>query len=92
MSDFDYFIALDGNGLNGFEGYGGVARLRHETRGDRWDVDVRFFDGFAGGHATQIAPGGKIGFLGNLSQTLIFYDRYFFAGTNSHHVILDDIF
>ena len=28
---FDYFIALDGHGLNGFEGYAGVARMRHEA-------------------------------------------------------------
>jgi hypothetical protein len=74
VSRFDYFIALDGHGLNGFEGYGGVGRLRHTPEGDRWDVDVRFFEGFAGGHATQISPSGKIGYLGNLSQTLLFYD------------------
>lgn len=79
MSGFDYFIALDGHGLNGFEGYAGVARLRHrgcaaDDPGARWDVDVRFFDGLAGGHATQLNPSGTVGFLGNLSQTLLFYD------------------
>lgn len=71
---FDYFIALDGHGLNGFEGFAGVARMRCAPDADRYDVDVKFFDGIAGGHATQINPQGTIGFLGNLSQNLLFYD------------------
>lgn len=71
---FDFFVALDGNGLNGFEGFGGVARLRCDPDRDRYDVEVRFFDGVAGAHATQIDPSGELGFLGNLSQTLLFYD------------------
>ncbi|MBW2461672.1 MAG: hypothetical protein JRH11_08495, partial [Deltaproteobacteria bacterium] len=74
MSAFDYVIALDGHGLNGFEGYGGVARLRHEPEDGRWRVKVKFFEGLAGGHATQINPSGTVGYLGNLSQTLLFYD------------------
>lgn len=71
---FDVFIALDGNGLNGFEGFGGVARLRCEPSSDYYDVDVKFFGGTAGGHATQINREGTVGFLGNLSQNLLFYD------------------
>ena len=71
---FDYFIALDGNGLNGFEGFAGVARLRCDPAANRWDVDVKYFDGLAGGHALQIAPDGKLGFLGNLSQTILLFD------------------
>ena len=74
MSTFDLFIALDGNGLNGFEGLGGIARLRCAPDEDRWDIEVRYFDGVAGGHATQINPQGTVGFLGNLSQTLLFFD------------------
>ncbi|MBZ0119304.1 MAG: hypothetical protein K8H88_20100 [Sandaracinaceae bacterium] len=74
MAPFDFFIALDGNGLNGFEGFGGIARLRCEPERDRFDIDVRFFDGIAGAHATQINPQGTLGFLGNLSQNLVFYD------------------
>ena len=74
MSAFDYYIALDGNGLNGFEGFAGVARLRCDPDRDRWDVLVRFYDGVAGGHARSIAPGGAVGFLGNLSQQLLFFD------------------
>ncbi|MBL9037661.1 MAG: hypothetical protein JNG84_04000 [Archangium sp.] len=74
MSAFDFFIALDGNGLNGFEGFGGVARLRCDPDADRFDIEVKYFDGLSGGHATQINPQGTVGFLGNLSQTLLFYD------------------
>ncbi len=71
---FDFFIALDGHGLNGFEGWAGVARLRCDPDADTWTPEVRFFSGVAGGHATQLAPGGETGFLGNLSQLLLFYD------------------
>ena len=48
---FDFFIALDGHGLNGFEGFAGVARLRCEPDAGVWEPDVKFFDGVAGGHA-----------------------------------------
>lgn len=71
---FDFFVALDGNGLNGFEGFGGLTRLRCDPDADRYDIEVRFFDGIAGAHATQINREGTIGFLGNLSQNLLFYD------------------
>ncbi len=74
MAKFDFFIALDGFGLNGFEGLAGVARLRAEPESDEFEVKVKFFDGLAGGHATQINPSGSLGYLGNLSQTLLFYD------------------
>ncbi|MFT3707152.1 MAG: hypothetical protein QM817_05730 [Archangium sp.] len=74
MSAFDLLIALDGNGLNGFEGFGGIARLRCDPAAERFDIKVRYFDGLAGGHATQLNPSGTVGFLGNLSQTLLFYD------------------
>jgi hypothetical protein len=74
MAAFDVFIALDGHGLNGFEGFAGVARLRCEPETDRFEVAVRYYDGVSGGHATQINPSGTVGFLGNLSQLLLFYD------------------
>src|SRR5882672_54446 len=51
---FDFFIALDGHGLNGFEGFAGIARLRCDPARDRWEPEVRFFHGVAGGHATQL--------------------------------------
>ena len=71
---FDFFISLDGHGLNGFEGFGGIARLRCTPDDRRFDIAVKFFDGFAGGHATQINAEGTLGFHGNMSQTLLFYD------------------
>jgi hypothetical protein len=71
---FDVFIALDGHGLNGFEGFAGIARLRCEPERGRYDIAVRFYDGVSGGHATQINPSGTAGFLGNMSQLLLFYD------------------
>jgi hypothetical protein len=71
---FDVFIALDGPGLNGFEGPGGIARLRCAPATGRYETKVQFFDGLAGGHATQINAQGTIGFLGNMSQQLLFYD------------------
>jgi hypothetical protein len=74
MKPFELFIALDGNGLNGFEGFGGVAKLTCDPDRDAFDIKVKFFDGFSGGHATQLNPSGTVGFLGNLSQTLLFYD------------------
>jgi hypothetical protein len=74
VTAFDFFIALDGHGLNGFEGFGGVARMRCRPDHDEYAIEVKFFDGFSGGHATQINKEGTLGFLGNLSQTLLFYD------------------
>ena len=71
---FDFFIALDGHGLNGFEGFAGIARLRCDPDRERWEPEVKFYDGVAGGHAVQLSPGGKVGFLGNLSQQLVFFD------------------
>lgn len=71
---FDFFIALDGHGLNGFEGFAGIARLRCDPDRDRWEPEVMFYDGVAGGHAVQLSPGGVVGFLGNLSQQLVFFD------------------
>jgi len=71
---FNFYIALDGHGLNGFEGFAGVARLACEPERDSWEPEVRFFDGIAGGHAVQLSPQGTVGFLGNLSQQLVFFD------------------
>lgn len=71
---FNFYIALDGHGLNGFEGFAGVARLACDPEADRWEPQVRFFDGIAGGHAVQLSPQATVGFLGNLSQQLVFFD------------------
>ena len=76
---FDFFIALDGHGLNGFEGFAGIARLRCDPAHDRWEPEVKFYDGIAGGHAAQLSPRGSVGFLGNLSQQLLFFDPHTLA-------------
>lgn len=86
-SHFDLFIALDGNGLNGFEGFGGIARLRCDPAADQWDIAVRYYDGVTGGHATQLNPSGTIGFLGNLSQTLLFYDAQTLQEVTRHSTL-----
>ena len=57
-SPFDMFIALDGYGLNGFEGFGGIARLRCNPAAGDYDIAIEFYDGLSGGHATQINPSG----------------------------------
>src|SRR5262245_36815599 len=75
MTDtFDFFIALDGHGLYWCEGLGLVARLRLTPDDDHPRHAIKFFEGSAGVHATQINKQGTIGFLGNLSQTLLFFD------------------
>jgi hypothetical protein len=74
MTRFDFFIALDGFGLNGFEGLCGVARLRADPSANQYEIRIRFFEGLSGGHATQVNPSGTLAYLGNLSQTLLFYD------------------
>ena len=59
MSAFDFFIALDGNNLKGFEGLCGVARLRCDPDADRWEKEIHFFEGLAGGHATHFPAQGS---------------------------------
>src|SRR5207237_9556337 len=38
------------------------------------EPEVRVYDGSAVAHAVQLSPGGKVGFLGNLSQQLVFFE------------------
>ena len=38
MNKFDIFIALDGHGLNGFEGFAGVTRLRCAPDENRYEI------------------------------------------------------
>ena len=35
--------------FRGFEGFGGIARLRCDPAADSWDIAVRYYDGVAGG-------------------------------------------
>ena len=67
-------VALDGNGINGFEGMAGVCLFLYDARDGGYAYKIRYFDGVAAGHAVSVNPSGTVGFLGNASQQLLFYD------------------
>lgn len=71
---YEYYIALDGSGLNGLEGRAGMCVFRYNPSTGQYNFDVKYYAGMAGGHAVSISPDRKIGFLGNTSQHLMFYD------------------
>lgn len=71
---YAFHVALDGNGLNGLEGYAGVCLFRYDPADDAYAYKVAYYDGVAGGHAVSISPDGRTGFLGNTGQHLLFYD------------------
>lgn len=76
MSEYPYafHVALDGNGINGFEGLAGVCLFRYEPANHRYAYKVKYFEGISSGHAVSVNPSQKVGFLGNASQQLLFYD------------------
>lgn len=76
MADYpySYHIALDGNGINGFEGMAGVCVFRFNPADDSYAYKIKYYPGAAAGHAVSVSPGGTIGFLGNAGQHLLFYD------------------
>ena len=75
MTDpYAFYIALDGNGLNGLEGRAGVCVFRYDPDSGRYDFSLEYYDGMAGGHAVSISPDRRTGFLGTTSQQLMFYD------------------
>jgi hypothetical protein len=71
---YAFHVALDGNGINGLEGMAGVCLFLYDPRKNAYAYKVAYFDGIAGGHAVSLNPSGKIGFLGNAGQQLLFYD------------------
>lgn len=71
---YRFYVALDGNGINGFEGMAGVCVFLFDPVDNRYDFKVRYFAGAAAGHATTVNPGRSVGFLGNAAQHLLFYD------------------
>ena len=71
---YAYHVALDGSGLNGLEGRAGVCQLRFDPADDSYAYKVVYYDGIAGGHAVNVSPDGRSGFLGNAGQHLLFYD------------------
>lgn len=75
---FDYFIALDGPGLDGIKrGFAGIGKIRCRIIGGKFThqaPEVSFYSGLACGHATQINKQGTLGFLGNTTNNLALYE------------------
>lgn len=71
---YAFYIALDGNGINGLEGMAGMCLFLFDPDTDRFAWKIAYYDGIAAGHACSINPAGTIGFLGNAGQHLLFFD------------------
>lgn len=78
MKDYPYrfYIALDGNGINGLEGAAGVCLFLFNPKDNSYAYKVNYFEGAAAGHWTTVNPSGNVGFLGNAAQHLLFYDAH----------------
>lgn len=74
---YAFYIALDGNGINGLEGMAGMCLFLFDPDGNRYAWKILYYDGVAAGHACSINPSATVGFLGNAGQHLLFFD----AGT-----------
>ena len=76
MQSFPYFyyIALDGNGINGLEGMAGVCLFRYDPVSGAYSYKIKYYHGVAAGHWVSINPGRTYGFLGNVGQHLLFFD------------------
>ncbi len=71
---YEFHIALDGNGLNGLEGRAGICVFRYDPPTEKYDYEIKFYDGMAGGHSVSISPDRRVGYLGSTGQHLMFYD------------------
>ena len=74
---YAFYVALDGNGANGLEGMAGMCLFLYDPATERFAWKISYYDGIAAGHACSINPSGRVGFLGNAGQHLLFFD----AGT-----------
>lgn len=79
---YAFYIALDGNGINGLEGMAGMCLFLFDPDGDRHAWKIIYYDGVAAGHACAINPSGTVGFLGNAGQHLLFFDAGTLAETH----------
>jgi hypothetical protein len=70
-----FHVALDGNGLDGLEGRAGRCPFRYDPATGDHACKVTYFDGASGGHAPNVDPSRRIGFLGSTGQHLLLYDR-----------------
>lgn len=71
---YAFYIALDGNGINGLEGMAGMCLFLFDPDGDRYAWKIKYYDGIAAGHACAVNPSATVGFLGNAGQHLLFFD------------------
>lgn len=71
---YAFYVALDGNGVNGLEGMAGMCLFLFDPAGDRFAWKIKYYDGVAAGHACAINPSATVGFLGNAGQHLLFFD------------------
>jgi hypothetical protein len=78
---YAFYVALDGNGINGLEGMAGMCLFLFDPAGDRFAWKIHYYDGAAAGHACMVNPGGTVGFLGNAGQHLLFFDANTLAET-----------
>ena len=69
-----FYIALDGNGVNGLEGMAGMCLFLFNPADDSYAWKIVYYDGIAAGHACAINPSATTGFLGNAGQHLLFFD------------------
>lgn len=67
---FSYYISLDGPHLDGLIGHAGLLRFDWPSK----KISIEYYDGVSGGHNISIAPGGKLGLLGNFSQQVVLVD------------------
>jgi len=73
---YAFYIALDGNGVNGLEGMAGVCLFLFNPKDNSYAYKIRYYDGVAAGHWVTVNPEGTIGFLGNAGQHLLFFDAH----------------
>lgn len=73
---YRFYIALDGNGLNGLEGFAGVCLFLYDPVTGDFAYKIKYFTGIAGGHAVMLNLSGTVGFLGNCSQQLLLFDAH----------------
>ena len=53
---YAFHIALDGNGINGLEGFAGVCLFLYDPSDDSYAYKIVYYDGIAGGHAVSVNP------------------------------------
>lgn len=71
---YSYYIALDGNGINGLEGMAGMCLFLYDPDTNNHAYKIKYYDGASAGHWVGVNPSGTIGFLGNAGQHLLFFD------------------